>query len=153
MKVPMLGNVRAGNGCDLGKLRTLTQHHLKLGECIDGSLRHALHGAVLQIGHKTDQMKAVCMMQCIATKADALNATFDNVVYGFHVVSDGTLQAFVGKVDAGLCSGCDKNVLYADMCRTCGREDHTVGNVSAAQRLIALVYRSGTFGVSMEPNL
>lgn len=83
MKVPMLGNVRAGNGCDLGKLRTLTQHHLKLGECIDGSLRHALHGAVLQIGHKTDQMKAVCMMQGKTAEADALHASFNDVVYGF----------------------------------------------------------------------
>lgn len=79
----MLREVRACNGCHLGKLRTLTQDHLKLCEGLHGSLGHAFNGAILKIRDESSDIESVRMVKSKAAKADALHAAFDDVVDSF----------------------------------------------------------------------
>lgn len=100
---------------------------------------HALYRAILQIRNKSKKMKSVCMMQSKTAEADALYASFNDVVYGFQLDTGKDLQVLVGKVDAGLCGGGDENVLDADMCRPRRGKNDAVGDVTSAQWLIAFV--------------
>jgi len=79
----MLRKVRACNGCDLCKLRTLAQDHFKLCQRLHGSLGDAFDGAIFKIGDEAAQVEPVRMVESEAAEANALHATFDDVVYGF----------------------------------------------------------------------
>lgn len=62
MKIPVLRDFCAGNGCDIGKLRTLAQNHFKLCQCVYGSLCHTFYGTVFEICYEAVQMQSMCMM-------------------------------------------------------------------------------------------
>lgn len=84
MKRSMAREFGARNGRYGCKLRSLPKHHLKLRKSFDATLGYAFDSSIFKVGYVPMKVKAVCMVQSVATKAHALNVALDNVVYSFH---------------------------------------------------------------------